>query len=199
MSKSTQGFVSPSCNKVAKARLFCPFSTRVISTKPVVPPTNDKFHRPASLASFFSPSRSPIESNNNIKALKSPDFSKHSRARSNRQTAKALSPIAFHLGSASTSGTVLVISSAVSRSSSCSERSNLWSGSFVTLRASSFRPKNGNVVEHYLAVICFERKTSRFEEPCHLVLLLFRNGWKDLRSSFHLSPQDGGLILDQVQ
>ena len=95
---------------------------------------------PAWAASLVNPSRSPVARSSNISALRSPAFSKLSRAKSNRHTASARSPIAFHFVSASSSGTVLAISTAASRSSSWSDKSNFWSGSVVTSSASSFRP-----------------------------------------------------------
>jgi hypothetical protein len=105
-SRSTHDCASPSWNNVANAILFAPFFSAVA-------------------ASVCSPSRSPVESRSSISALKSPAFSNASRARSNRHTVSARSPIAFHFVSASASTTERVISTAVSRSSSCNERSNL--------------------------------------------------------------------------
>jgi hypothetical protein len=119
-SRSTHDLASPSWNSVANAKLFAPFCSAVA-------------------ASFCRPSRSPVESRSSISALKSPAFSNASRARSNRHTVRARSPIAFHFVSDSGSKTERAILTAVSRSSSCSERSNLWSGSVVTCRASSLR------------------------------------------------------------
>ena len=94
---------------------------------------------PAFVASPSSPFLSPVAISSSMSALKSPARPKHSRARSNRHTASARSPRAFHFTSASSSGTDRAISSAVSRSSSCRANSNLWSGSVVTSMASSLR------------------------------------------------------------
>ncbi len=117
--------------------------------------------RPALVANCRSPALSPVDSRRSMSALRSPAFSKHSRAKSNRQTARARSPTAFHLVSASVSGTARTISSAESRSSSCNAKSNLWSESVVTWKASSLRSVDGvrQSCRHYniTTYLCFLR------------------------------------------
>jgi hypothetical protein len=71
--------------------------------------------------------------------LRSPAAPKASRARSNRQTERARSPMDFHLTGDSVEGSVRVMETAVSRSSRESASSNLWSGSVVIESASSLR------------------------------------------------------------
>lgn len=102
-------------------------------------PTSIAGHLPACEASLLSPSLSPMDNSRSINELRSPALSKHWRARSKRHTANARSPTDFHFVSASSSGMECRISSAMSKSSSCKARSNLWSGSTATLRASSLR------------------------------------------------------------
>ncbi len=152
---------------------------------------------PACAASFVSPSRSPTARSSSINAFKSPAFSKLSRARSNRHTASARSPIAFHFVSASSSGTVRAISTAASRSSNCKERSNFWSGSVVTSRASSLSPTNRG--EHRDRGDFVSNLTSAFQERRDLVPMIFRDGRENFRRGIHVSPEDRGLVLNHTE
>jgi hypothetical protein len=115
-----------------------------------------------------------------MSALRSPALSKHSRAKSNLQTARARSPTAFHLVSASASGTARAISRAESRSSSCNAKSNLWSGSLVTWNANSFKS-----VEKIIR--------------SQLTPWFFRHSRQDLLSGGHVTSQYCGLIFNHAQ
>ena len=146
-------------------------------------------------ASFVKPFLSPIERSNSMSALRSPAFSKLSRAKSKRQVASARSPMAFHFASASSSGTCRAISTARSRSSSCSDRSNFWSRSVVTSRASSLRPRHRR--ERRLDARPPPPHTSSLQEGCYPIALLLGYGGQYLGRCIHVAPQYCCLVLNE--